>query len=83
MEMHGELLVLPPGYKQDFELTQMIKCPEFDKETFGIMSDMIKQDPNVPMMFAKQTEYREDVSHAACSWPPKKLTSLIESSAST
>lgn len=34
---------------------------EYDKETFEVMSEMIKQDPSIPMKFSRQVEYREDV----------------------
>lgn len=35
---------------------------EFDARTFKVMSDLIKADPQVPLYFATQREYREEVS---------------------
>lgn len=34
----------------------------FDSRTFKVMSDMIKIEPDVPLYFATQTEYREEAS---------------------
>lgn len=35
--------------------------PEFDARTFKVMSELIEQDPHVPLYFATQREYREEV----------------------
>ncbi|KAK4053017.1 hypothetical protein OIV83_001751 [Microbotryomycetes sp. JL201] len=36
-----------------------MRLHEFDKETFRVMSDLIRADPSVPLNFLKQIEYRE------------------------
>ncbi|KAM0792405.1 hypothetical protein ACM66B_005084 [Microbotryomycetes sp. NB124-2] len=36
-----------------------MRLHEFDKETFSVMSDLIKADPSVPLNFLRQVEYRE------------------------
>ncbi|GAA5888024.1 hypothetical protein JCM6882_000254 [Rhodosporidiobolus microsporus] len=37
-----------------------MRLHEFDARTFKIMSDMIRKDPDVPLSFAPQLEYREE-----------------------
>lgn len=37
-----------------------MRLHEFDARTFKVMSDLIEQDPNVPLYFAAQKEYREE-----------------------
>ncbi|GAA5989400.1 hypothetical protein JCM10908_001296 [Rhodotorula pacifica] len=37
-----------------------MRLHEFDARTFKVMSELIEQDPNVPLYFATQTEYREE-----------------------
>lgn len=57
MRMHGQSL-----YDSIPALQLTLAPTEFDKETFGVMSDMIKADSSLPLIFAPQTEYREGVS---------------------
>ncbi|POY74377.1 hypothetical protein BMF94_2571 [Rhodotorula taiwanensis] len=37
-----------------------MRLHQFDARTFKVMSDLIRSDPDVPLFFAKQTEYREE-----------------------
>lgn len=52
----------------------------FDSRTFKVMSDMINSEPDVPLYFATQTEYREEVSGglSRSSGLPPQLTMTIE-----
>jgi hypothetical protein len=57
MRMHGQ------SFYDSIPAAQLILLfTEFDKETFGVMSEMIKADPSLPLIFAPQIEYREGVS---------------------
>lgn len=47
-----------------------MRLHELERTTFAAMSDMMRKDPSVPLHFASQVEYREQVRRAYCLWTP-------------
>lgn len=62
MRMHREYRGRPR--KQFSALTIFGYRLGFDARTFGVMSEMIENDAEVPLTFAPQVEYREQVTRA-------------------
>lgn len=60
MRMHREDPILISELSSWLPLTYV--RAGFDARTFQVMSEMIESDPDVPLTFAPQVEFREQVS---------------------